>query len=108
MPIWKAWNPPRMTITTATFYWGAPYAYYVHEGHTTRSGTTVPPNRWTDRGLAGSNLPSVFAKSYKTTLDAAFVATCTFLNQRFLEEVPVRTGAKNSGELKDSQTLTFS
>lgn len=58
MPIWKSWTPPRLTITTATYQWTAPYAYDVHE----RQG-----NRWTDRGLSGSNLPAVFAANYRTT-----------------------------------------
>lgn len=96
MPIWKSWTPPHLTITTATYQWTAPYAYDVHE----RQG-----NRWTDRGLSGSNLPATFAANYHTThnLDLAFTTTAQFLNQRFLQEVPVR-----GGRLKASQSMIFS
>ncbi|MHC5719635.1 MAG: hypothetical protein ACYTX0_48235 [Nostoc sp.] len=96
MPIWKAWTPPQLTFTTATYQWTAPYAYDVHE----RQG-----NRWTDRALSGSNLPATFAANYQTThnLDLAFAATANYLNQRFLQEVPVR-----SGRLKASQVMVLS
>jgi len=83
MPIWRSWTPPRLTVTIADWQWSAPYAYDLHE----RQG-----NRWTDRALSSSNLPQVFADNYKTTLDAAFTATAEYLNQRFLDEVPQKTG----------------
>ena len=96
MPIWRSWTPPKLTITTATYRWTAPYAYDVHERQ---------QNRWTDRALSGSNLPATFAANYQTThnLDLAFITTASYLNQRFLQEVPVR-----GGRLKASQSIILS
>jgi hypothetical protein len=96
MPIWRSWTPPQLTINTATYRWTAPYAYDVHE----RQG-----NRWTDRALSGSNLPTVFAVNFQTTknLDFAFKTTANYLNLRFLQEVPV-----SSGRLKASQSMIIS
>lgn len=96
MPVWRSWTPPQLTIATATYRWTAPYAYDVHE----RQG-----NRWTDRALSGSNLPDVFRTNYQISgnLDAAFTTTANYLNTRFLQEVPVR-----SGQLKASQSLVLS
>ncbi|OKH14854.1 hypothetical protein NIES592_08225 [Fischerella major NIES-592] len=96
MPIWRSWTPPKLTITTATYRWTAPYAYDVHE----RQG-----NRWTDRALSGSNLPAVFTANYQNThnLNLAFTATANYLNQIFLQEVPV-----SSGRLKASQSMMLS
>lgn len=93
MPIWRSWTPPKLTVTTATYEWAAPYAYDVHE----RQG-----DRWTDRGLAGSNLPTVFATNYQISrnLDMAFTITANHLNQRFLAECPAKTG-----RLKASQSM---
>ena len=94
MPIWRSWTPPQLTVTIADYQWSAPYAYDLHE----RQG-----NRWTDRALAGSNLPAVFKSNYQTTLDMAFIQTAHYLNQRFLDEVPV-----SSGTLKASQSMKLS
>jgi hypothetical protein len=95
MPIWRSWTPPpQLTVTIADYQWSAPYAYDVHE----RQG-----NRWTDRALVGSDLTAVFKNNYQTTLDMAFIQTAYYLNQRFLDEVPQRTGT-----LKASQSMKLS
>lgn len=96
MPDWKNWNPPQLSVTKADYQWTEPYAYDVHE---------IQKNRWTDRALAGSDLPQFFADIndyYKSTLDVAFTATAEYLNQRFLDEVPQKTG-----NLKASQSMTL-
>ena len=95
MPIWRNWNPPTLTVTTATYEWMAPYAYNVHE---------LQGNRWTDRALSGSNLPAVFSTNYQISrnLDMAFLTTTNYLYQNFLAEVPVKTG-----RLRASQIMNF-
>jgi hypothetical protein len=94
MSIWRSWTPLQLTVTIADWRWSAPYAYDVHE----RQG-----NRWTDRALVGSDLTAVFKNNYQTTLDMAFIQTAYYLNQRFLDEVPQRTGT-----LKASQSMKLS
>ena len=95
MPIWRSWNPPKLTASTATYEWTAPYAYDVHERQ---------QNRWTDRALSGSNLPAVFSTNYQTSknLDMGFLITTNYLYQRLLAEVPVK-----SGRLRASQIMNF-
>jgi len=96
MPNWKSWTPPQMPVATATYVWSAPYAYYVHEHQ---------GDNWTDKALSGSNLPSTFAGIYQSThnLQAAFIGTTVYFNQRLLDAVPVKTGA-----LKASQFMILS
>ena len=96
MPNWKSWTPPQMPVTTVTYVWSAPYAYYVHEHQ---------GDNWTDKALSGSNLPSVFTGIYQSShnLQVAFIGTATYFNQRLLDAVAVKTGT-----LKNSQSMTFS
>lgn len=47
----------------ATWTWDVPYALYVHEGVTLRSGTVIPPRRWTQFAVDETNIPEVFARA---------------------------------------------
>lgn len=42
------------------FSWETPYSMAVHEGHTTKSGASVPPRRWTEKAMEETNLGEVF------------------------------------------------
>jgi hypothetical protein len=88
------WTPPQIT-EYAEFQYNVDYAAEVHE---------LTGNRWTDRGLNGSNLPDVMASEYASTQDLiqAFKNTAEYLGERFQNEAPV-----NSGKLKASFNIEW-
>lgn len=47
------------------YKWNVPYAVYVHEGYTTRSGTVVPGRPWTQHGLNVFQLGVRFADNFR-------------------------------------------
>lgn len=49
--------------THAEWTWDVPYAIFVHEGVTLRSGTVIPPRRWTQFAVDNINVPEIFADS---------------------------------------------
>lgn len=88
------WTPPQIT-EYAEYQYNVDYAAEVHE---------LDGNRWTDRGLNGSNLPQKVATEYQSTkdLNQAFRTTIEYLGQRFQDEAPV-----SSGRLKASFKIEY-
>lgn len=88
------WTPPEI-IEYAEYQYNVDYAAEVHE---------LKGNRWTDRGLNGSNLPQFMATEYSNykNLDRAFRATSEYLGERFQNEAPVQ-----SGKLKASFKIEY-
>lgn len=76
------WTPPTITIY-AEFQYNAPYALEEHE---------LNGNHWTDRGLAGSEVPKHMASVFTGNLNEAFKKTAEYLGERFQNECPVKTG----------------
>jgi len=50
------------------FSWQEPYSMAVHEGHTTKSGTEVPPRRWTEKGVEICDPAKVFGQELERRL----------------------------------------
>lgn len=44
----------------AEFSWETPYSMAIHEGHTTKSGTEIPPRSWTEKAIEETNPQEVF------------------------------------------------
>ena len=89
------WNPPKFPEKYAEYSWNTHYAAKVHE---------LKGNRWTDRGLSGSNTPQKMVEEFQKlqNLEAAFEETAKYLGELFQGEVPVSTG-----DLKDSYRIIF-
>lgn len=94
MATWKDWTPPEIKESIAEYSWNTDYAADVHE---------LKGDRWTDRGLAGSDLPAHFQSAYNGDLQQTFKETAEYLGDRFQAEVPVSTG-----HLQDSYQIKFS
>lgn len=80
------WNPPKLTISKATYAWKAPYAAVVHNGGTSRAdGSTMPARPWTEAAIDETDLEGAFAENYQNTinLDEAFKDTAYYLAGRF-------------------------
>lgn len=81
------WNPPRPTISKATYAWLAPYAAPVHNGAILRNGGVIQARPWTDEAINDpqTDLEGSFAENYQRThnLDEAFKDTAYYLAGRF-------------------------
>lgn len=121
------WNAPKISTTKATFTWGnseVDYSVTVHEGETYLGGRS--PNRpWTEVGIAEFSFEQTFKSNYQGDLSVAFEQTMRQLSAKFDDVIdnhdwgiesnnkkqyrnaPTWRTITDSGNLRDSQTLTF-
>jgi hypothetical protein len=118
------WNPPKLSTTKAKFVWSADYSAEVHEGEVYLGGRSIG-RPWTDISIGRFQLEESFKSHFDGDLSKAFEKTMENLskdfddvidnydwgipsnNQKQYRNAPTWQTITDSGQLRDSQSLSF-